>query len=252
MQFFLEYYYNRVNIIMLKLSPRLQIVYDMVPPCGVVADVGCDHGYLTISLLENGVADSAIAMDINAGPLKKAEENIRIAGFSSKVSLRISNGLQKLEENEADVICICGMGGTLIGKIIVAEERVAKSASTLIIEPQSDYFSLRKTLMEMGFVIIDEDLTCEENKIYPIIKLYYEPDESERVSLNEAQLEYGPVIIKKVPELLIKLLDKNQQEYSSILRSLESKDGDKSDAILSRMEQLRHELDLIAQVRNTI
>ena len=189
----------------------------MVPRCGTVADVGCDHGYLTISLLENGVADSAIAMDINAGPLKKAQENITAAGLSSRASLRISNGLQKLEENEADVICICGMGGTLIGKIIVAEERVAKSAETLIIEPQSDYYSLRKTLMEMGFVIIDEDLTCEENKIYPIIKLYYEPDEGKRTHLSEEELEYGPVIIKKVPKLLIKLLDKNEKEYSSIL-----------------------------------
>lgn len=237
---------------MIKLSPRLQIVYDMVPRCGTVADVGCDHGYLTISLLENGVADSAIAMDINAGPLKKAQENITAAGLSSRASLRISNGLQKLEENEADVICICGMGGTLIGKIIVAEERVAKSAETLIIEPQSDYYSLRKTLMEMGFVIIDEDLTCEENKIYPIIKLYYEPDEGKRTHLSEAELEYGPVIIKKVPKLLIKLLDKNEKEYSSILESLESKKTGQSDAILSRMQQLRHELDLIAQVRNTI
>ena len=224
----------------------------MVPRCGTVADVGCDHGYLTISLLENGVADSAIAMDINAGPLKKAQENITAAGLSSRASLRISNGLQKLEENEADVICICGMGGTLIGKIIVAEERVAKSAETLIIEPQSDYYSLRKTLMEMGFVIIDEDLTCEENKIYPIIKLYYEPDEGKRTLLSEAELEYGPVIIKKVPKLLIKLLDKNEKEYSSILESLESKKTGQSNAILSRMQQLRHELDLIARVRNTI
>lgn len=237
---------------MIKLSPRLQIVYDMVPRCGTVADVGCDHGYLTISLLENGVADFAIAMDINAGPLKKAQENITAAGLSSRASLRISNGLQKLEENEADVICICGMGGTLIGKIIVAEERVAKSAETLIIEPQSDYYSLRKTLMEMGFVIIDEDLTCEENKIYPIIKLYYEPDEGKRTHLSEEELEYGPVIIKKVPKLLIKLLDKNEKEYSSILESLEAKKTGQSDAILSRMQQLRHELDLIAQVRNTI
>ena len=70
--------------------------------------------------------------------------------------------------------------------------------------------------------------------------------------MSEAELEYGPVIIKKVPKLLIKLLDKNEKEYSSILESLEAKKTDKSDAILSRMQQLRHELDLIAQVRNTI
>lgn len=237
---------------MLKLSPRLQIVYDMVPCCLTVADVGCDHGYLTISLLENKIADSAIAMDINRGPLNKAKENIAAAGFAECADLRLSDGLKELSPGEADVICICGMGGTLIGKIITAGERTAKEAKTLIIEPQSDYYSLRKLLMEMGFVITDESLTCEENKIYPIIKMYYEPDKNKRPQLSDAQLEYGPVIIDKAPELLTKLLDKNESEYSSILASLEAKSAGQSQAIAARCAELKHQLELIAQVRNLI
>ena len=237
---------------MIKLSPRLQIVYDMVPRCLTVADVGCDHGYLTISLLENGIAESAIAMDINRGPLNKAKENIEAAGFSERADLRLSDGLKELNPREANVICICGMGGTLIGKIITAGEATAKAADTLIIEPQSDYYSLRKLLLEMGFVITDESLTCEENKIYPIIKLYYEADSTKRKALSDAQLEYGPVIIEKAPELLTKLLDKNEKEYSSILASLESKSSNPSEAIAERIEELRRQLELISQVRKLL
>ncbi|MCR5196894.1 MAG: class I SAM-dependent methyltransferase [Pseudobutyrivibrio sp.] len=237
---------------MIKLSPRLQIVYDMIPHCQTVADVGTDHGYLPIALLENKVASRAIAMDINAGPLDRAKDNIKAAGFESQVDLRLSNGLEKLSPGEAEVISICGMGGTLIGKIFQAGEPVAKSADCIVIEPQSDYYSLRRLLMEMGFKIIDENLTCEENKIYPIIKLKYEADESKRDAYTDEQLEYGPKIIERAPELLYRLLDKNQKEYSSILASLESGASPKSEAIEARCQELRHQLQIIEQVRNLL
>ncbi|SDI31246.1 tRNA (adenine22-N1)-methyltransferase [Pseudobutyrivibrio sp. 49] len=235
---------------MIKLSPRLQIVYDMIPACDTVADVGCDHGYLSIALLENGVAKKVIPMDVNKGPLSKASENLQAAGFMAQADLRLSDGLAKLSPEEADVICICGMGGALIQRIIGAGITVAKSAKLMIIEPQSEYLELRTFLMEHGFVIDDEDLTCEENKIYPIIKLHYEADESKRIAYNTAQLEYGPKVIEKAPELLIKLLDKNESEYSSIINKLEQ--GGASEAAAARCRELRAELEIINQIKNSL
>lgn len=237
---------------MVKLSHRLQIVFDMIPHCQTLADVGTDHGYLPLAVLENDIAQKAIAMDVNAGPLNKARKNLEAAGFSDRSELRLSDGLKELAAGEAQVISICGMGGTLIGKIIKAGLEVAQSAECLIIEPQSDYYSLRKLLMEMGFVIIDEDLTCEENKIYPIIKMYYEADESKRIIYSDAQLTYGPKIIERAPELLMKLLDKNQKEFSSILVNLEENNVEKSPAIAARCAQLIHELELIKEVQNLL
>jgi len=237
---------------MIKLSPRLQIVYDMIPHCQTVADVGTDHGYLPIALLENNVASRAIAMDINAGPLDRARDNIKAAGFEAQVDLRLSDGLKQLSPGEAQVICICGMGGTLIGRIFQAGEQVAKSADCIVIEPQSDYHSLRRLLMDMGFVIVDEDLTCEENKTYPIIKLKYQADVSKRETYSDEQLEYGPKVIERAPELLYRLLDKNQKEYSSILASLESGASPKSEAIAARCQELKHQLQMIEKVRNLL
>ncbi|SDB33217.1 tRNA (adenine22-N1)-methyltransferase [Pseudobutyrivibrio sp. YE44] len=237
---------------MIKLSPRLQIVYNMIPHCGTVADVGCDHGYLSIALLENAKAEKVIAMDVNKGPLNKAKENVMAAGYKDTCQLRLSDGLAKLEPGEADVICICGMGGVLIERIIKNGLATAKAADCLIIEPQSEYYQLRKSLMDEGFVIEDEDLVSEENKIYPIIKISYRQDQSERVNYTDAQLEYGPKVIEKKPELLIKLLNKNESEYSGILNKLEKGEASGKPATVKRCQELRTQLDIINQIKNSL
>ena len=231
---------------MIKLSPRLQIIYDMVPKCTTVADVGCDHGYLTIALLQNGIASKAIALDVNKGPLDTARANIIQAALVDRVQLRLSDGLDKLAESEADVVCICGMGGALITRILDKGLKVAKTAKTLILEPQSEYDKLRGFLADNHFSFIDEELCIEEGKIYPIIKVGYEPDSS--TSLNADELEYGPIIIKKRPPLFEKLLEKNKNEYLTILEKLEKKDTASDSPIHKRIEELKDELDRIQRL----
>ena len=224
----------------------------MLPQCDTLADVGCDHGYLSIAVLENGLAKKVLPMDVNKGPLAKARENLQSAGYSAQAEPRLSDGLAKLEVGEAEVICICGMGGALIGRIIRAGIQVAKSAKCLIIEPQSEYYELRSYLMEAGFVIDDEDLTSEENKIYPIIKLHYENDESKRQSYTAAQLEYGPKVIEKAPQLLYTLLDKNESEYSSIISRLENGGVSATEATRARCQELKNKLEIITQIKNSL
>ena len=43
------------------LSGRLQMLADMVTPGSVLADVGCDHGFLSIYLVQAGVCPRAIS-----------------------------------------------------------------------------------------------------------------------------------------------------------------------------------------------
>jgi tRNA (adenine22-N1)-methyltransferase len=105
--------------------------------------------------------------------------------------------------------------------------------------------------MEQGFVIDDEDLTTEENKIYPIIKLHYECDEESRIAYSKAQLIYGPKVLEKKPQLLQRLLDKNESEYSSILNKLEA-GGNSSSAIEARCSELKEELEIITQIKKTL
>ena len=220
----------------------------MVPKCETIADVGCDHGYLTIAFLEGGVAENAIAMDVNKGPLESARTNIGQAGLLDNVQFRLSDGLAKLNDSEADVICICGMGGALIKRILNAGLAVAKSAKTLILEPQSEYRALREFLMQEHFVILDEMLCTEEGKIYPIIKVSYNPNQ--QLCYNEVELEYGPIIIKNRPELFDTLLEKNKNEYCTILEKLEEKSGVEADSpIQKRKKELSDKLSMIRRLQ---
>lgn len=232
---------------MIKLSERLQIIYGMVPKCDTICDVGCDHGYLTIALLEGGIATRAIAMDVNKGPLNSAKENVGLHGLLDSVDFRLSDGLKKLSVSEADTICICGMGGALITRILDAGIDVAKSAKTIILEPQSEYDRLRAFLACNHFSFLEEELCMEEGKIYPIIKVSYRPDED--YDLSEAQLQYGPIIIEKKPPLFKTLLNKNKNEYLSILEKLVSKKDIASDSpIQKRIKELEDALNCIERL----
>ena len=58
------------------LSKRLKMVATLLGNGNVICDVGCDHAYLPIYLIESDAFSKAIAMDIRKGPLYKAIENI--------------------------------------------------------------------------------------------------------------------------------------------------------------------------------
>ena len=97
-----------------RLSARLKLVSEMIPPCKVLADIGCDHGYTAITAFLTGKADKCIAMDVNAGPLAAAQENTARFAASEGVEIRLSDGFEALLPQEADVIVIAGLGGRLM------------------------------------------------------------------------------------------------------------------------------------------
>ena len=102
----------------MELSKRLKAVAELVTPGMRLADVGTDHGYIPIYLTEAGVIPSAIAMDINKGPLERAKEHIREHGLEGKIQTRLSDGLKNLQMNEADCMIAAGMGGGLVIRIL--------------------------------------------------------------------------------------------------------------------------------------
>ncbi|MCL2841568.1 MAG: class I SAM-dependent methyltransferase [Defluviitaleaceae bacterium] len=147
------------------LSPRLLAVLDLVEG-RVLADIGTDHAYLPIEACRAGKCETAIASDINAGPLKIADFNIREAGFIEKVETRLGDGLQSIASGEADCIVITGMGGMRIMGILNDDK--IKNAR-LILQPQHDLEALRRHLHAHHYDILCEKLVREADRFYVII-----------------------------------------------------------------------------------
>lgn len=153
----------------LQLNPRLLQIARLVPTCKAVADIGTDHGYIPIFSVLAGLCDGAIASDINKGPIKRAEENVKLFCLEDKISLRLGGGLETVQPGEADVIVIAGMGGILVSDILEKSKDVVNGAKHLILQPMTAVKELREYLCQNSFCVQKEVLVAEEDKLYSII-----------------------------------------------------------------------------------
>lgn len=156
--------------ISMELSSRLQAVADMVTKGHRVADVGCDHAYISIYLIENKISEKVIAMDVNKGPLEIAKNNIEEKGYDQIIQCRLSDGLEGLSKNEIETIIIAGMGGALTCKILKEGVEKLKTTKELVLQPQSELDLVRKYLEEINFQIIKEKMLIDDEKYYLVIK----------------------------------------------------------------------------------
>lgn len=200
------------------MTPRLLTVAKMVKNSKTLADIGTDHAYVPVYLVINNIIDSAIAMDINKGPLHKACENINKFSLNNKIKTRLSDGLAELEDGEADTVVIAGMGGVLINKILENDKERLNSVKTYILQPMTAIYETRKYLAENGFIIVDEALAKEDDKIYTIIK-------AEKGNMNIAtEIGYyvGDCLIKNKDEHLIEFLDGKIYEFEKAVSSMKN------------------------------
>lgn len=154
----------------MNLSRRLERVVANVSHTGVVADIGCDHGFTAIKLVQTGRAQRAIAMDINEGPLQRASQHIAQYHMERQIQLRLSDGAKKLLPGEADTLVISGLGGALMAGILEEGKEVVHSVTELVLSPQSEIFLVREKLHELGFSIVHEEMLKDQGKFYVIIR----------------------------------------------------------------------------------
>lgn len=147
---------------MIRLSARLAAVASLLVGGDKTVDVGTDHAYLPVYLIQTGKCSRVLASDIGALPLENARKTILRFGLEEKISLRISNGLEKILPEEADEICICGMGGTLISDILTAAAWVPSKGRHLVLQPMTHSEDVRKYLCENGFHI-DRELCVSDS-----------------------------------------------------------------------------------------
>lgn len=237
----------------MELSNRLKAVADLVSPGTVVCDVGCDHGYVPIYLVQNQICAKVIAMDVNAGPLERAREHIRAFALEEYIETRRSDGVEALEWGEADCLILAGMGGRLVMRILAEGREKVQAMREVILQPQSDIGQVRAFLRRSGFGISQENMVYEDGKYYPMIRAEWKTSvpvcmdgETTESVRQQAYDRYGPKLLQKRHKILYQYLLWEQERETAIGRRILTQAGNGSAANDRRLAELSRS----AQVRD--
>ena len=153
----------------LQLQPRLRLLANMVPQGARLADIGTDHGYLPVWLMQQGRIASAIAADIGPEPLDHARRTA--AEYGAALDLRLCDGLRGIAPHEADTVVIAGMGGETIIQILTDSPWPRTSDCTLLLQPQTKVELLRLWLSRNGYACENERLVWDKGKLYVVLQM---------------------------------------------------------------------------------
>ena len=181
----------------LPISPRLLACADLVPPCRRAADVGCDHGYLAIHLIQSGIAEQVIASDINEAPLQSALHNAVRYGVREKMTFYRSDGVRQIPHDFDCLIC-AGMGGDTMVSILSAAPWLRSENYTLVLQCQSKTPLLRRYLSDTGWAIDRETILRDGKFLYTVIRALWNPT-APRLTVGGWYLP--PVTVQNPPEL---------------------------------------------------
>ncbi len=227
------------------LSHRLQTVARMVTVGNPVCDVGCDHGFVPIFLVQQGISPRVLAMDLREGPLRAAKEHVTAYGLEEQIETRLSDGLHNYGCGEADTLICAGMGGGLMMRILADDLKKTSSFRELVLQPQSEIEKFRRFLRENGCRIVDEEILEEEGKFYQIIRAEGFCGEAKRAlddgskmrradalsdsdsddcvtksDLCKLEDRYGPVLLRKKTSVFLSFLEREAAVYEEILSNL--------------------------------
>lgn len=174
------------------LSARLLTCCRFVAKGDRVADVGCDHGYLGIYLLANGIASSVIASDINEGPLECAVHNGTRYGVADKMSFYLSNGVRNIPRDFDTMVC-AGMGGDVMVSILEAAPWLRDPRYRLILQCQSRREVLRKYLSDTGWLIAEETVLRDGRFLYTVMNVIWKPG----TQLTPGQWYISPALLER-------------------------------------------------------
>jgi len=220
------------------ISKRLETVASFVPQGAVLLDVGSDHAYLPIELVEKGHIDRAIAGEVVVGPYQSAVKNVESHGLAEKIQVRLANGLAAFEEaDQVSVITIAGMGGRSIATIL--EEGLDKLANVerLILQPNNREDELRYWLQEHGFQIIAESILEEAGKFYEIIVA-----EAGKMNLSVTDVRFGPFLSKEISPVFIQKWQKEAAKLEFALAQIPEKNHEERQVLVDRIQAIKEVL----------
>jgi len=221
----------------LPISKRLLACCDYVNQGDRIADIGCDHGYLSIHLLTQGIARSAIASDINEQPLLSAVRNAEKYGVRDRISFFLSDGVRNIPRDFDTMIC-AGMGADTMISILEAAPWLRDSKYRLVLQCQSKTPTLRHHLSENGWRITEETVLRDGRFLYTVMEVCWQPDHPR---LTPGQWYFPPALLEN-PSREVPAYYRWITEGLRI--SATHQDDPEKKQILSELEALAHNKDL--------
>lgn len=198
----------------MKLSARLEAVYQMVP-YGVTADIGSDHGKLMIALFEDGRIPSGYAVENKEGPYKRLVKALSDAHLEDDIVPLFSDGISELPPKVSNIV-LAGMGGETIIKILSSHLEKLKNVQTIVVDAHTSIPKLRKYIADLGYVIADEKIVKEDGIFYEIIKF----NKSDLAYYSNEDIEFGPILRQQKSQTF---KEKYQERINEINHLLENK-----------------------------
>ena len=220
------------------ISKRLELVASFVPQGAILLDVGSDHAYLPIELVERGQSEGAIAGEVVEGPYQSAVKNVEAHGLKEKIQVRLANGLAAFEEaDQVSVITIAGMGGRLIARIL--EEGLDKLANVerLILQPNNREDDLRIWLQDHGFEIVAESILEESGKFYEILVV-----EAGQMKLSASDVRFGPFLSKEVSPVFVQKWQKEAAKLEFALGQIPEKNMEERQVLVDKIQAIKEVL----------
>ena len=220
------------------ISKRLELVASFVPQGAILLDVGSDHAYLPIELVERGQIKSAIAGEVVEGPYQSAVKNVEAHGLKEKIQVRLANGLAAFEEvDQVSVITIAGMGGRLISTIL--EEGLDKLANveSLILQPNNREDDLRIWLQDHGFLIVAESILEEADKFYEILVVG-----AGQMKLSASDVRFGPFLSKEVSPIFVQKWQKEAAKLEFALDQIPEKNREERQVLAHKIQAIKEVL----------
>lgn len=217
------------NII--NISERLKCVASLVNKGARVADIGTDHAYLPIYLVQNGISNKVYACDVRKEPLRRAKLHIDEYGLSDKITTKLCDGLKGINKGDVDTVTICGMGGKLMKNILKAGIDKLGDNTQLVLSAQSELKDFRKYLLETGIDIKSEHMLLEDGKYYFIFDCIY--NTQDEYYLNVTNIQQNNIYENAAVASDIHNNDSHKEDY-------DKEDNDKKKITAYAEEELRY------------
>ena len=220
------------------ISKRLELVASFVPQGAVLLDVGSDHAYLPIELVEKGKIERAIAGEVVEGPYQSAVKNVESHGLKEKIQVRLANGLAAFEEeDQVTVITIAGMGGRLIATILEEGLDKLSNIQRLILQPNNREDDLRIWLQDNVFQIVAESILEEAGKFYEILVV-----EAGQMELSASDVRFGPFLSKEISPVFVQKWQKEVAKLEVALDKIPEKNREERQVLVDKIQAIKEVL----------